>query len=331
VPSSSPSSLTEPSSGVRAAVVGAGLMGRWHARELVRAGGTLAGVMDRSADAARAISAEPALATDDLAELLALRPEVVHVCTPLDAHAEQIEAALAAGAHVLCEKPLTVDTAETERLLGRAASAGRMLVPVHQYLFQPGFERALAALPRIVPLLHADTIACSAGGEGHEDLDAVVAEILPHPLAVLERLLPDGLASLEWRADRPRAGELRATSASPSAGILVSLGGRPTRNELRLIGARGTVHVDFFHGFAVVEGDAVSRTRKITHPFVEAGATAGAAALNLAARAVRGQPAYPGLRELIAATYAAVRGGGPPPVSAAETVAVARARDTLVA
>jgi predicted dehydrogenase len=304
-------------------------MGRWHARELARAGGVLLGVMDRSADAARAVAGELAAATADLDELLALGPEVVHVCTPLDAHAEQVERALAAGAHVLCEKPLAADAAETERLLAAADAAGRLLVPVHQYLFQPGFERAVAALGRVEPVLHVDAVACSAGGEGHEDLDAVVAEITPHLLAVLERLLAGGLASLEWSVARPREGELRATSASPSAEILVSLAGRPTRNELRLIGGRGTILVDFFHGFSVVEGDAVSRAHKIAHPFVEAGATAGAAAVNLATRAVRGQPAYPGLRELIAATYEAVRSGGGPPISREETLAVAHARDAL--
>jgi predicted dehydrogenase len=322
-------SVPEPSRGVRAAVAGAGLMGRWHARELVRAGGELVGVMDLDAGAARVVAGELALATTDLDELLAAGPEVVHVCTPLDAHAEQIERALAAGAHVLCEKPLAVDAPQTERLLGVAAEAGRLLVPVHQYLFQPGFERLVAALPRVGPVLHVDTVACSAGGEGHDDLDAVVAEITPHPLAVLERLLPDGVESLSWTVARPRAGELRATSASPSASLLVSLAGRPTRNELRLIGERGTVLADFFHGFAVVEGDTVSRARKVAHPFVEAGATAGAAAVNHATRAVRQQPAYPGLRELIAALYAAVHSGGLPPVSTGETLAVARARDAL--
>ena len=118
-------------------------------------------------------------------------------------------------------------------------------------------------------------------------------------------------------------------SREPSVEILVSLGGRPTRNELRLIGEHGTVFIDFFHGFAVVEGDTVSRAHKIAHPFLEAGATAGAAAVNLANRALRSQPAYPGLRELLTATYAAIRDGGPPPVTPGETLAVARARDRL--
>jgi predicted dehydrogenase len=325
----SESSVPEPSSPVRAAVAGAGLMGRWHARELTRAGGALVGVLDRDPAAARAVAGKLAVATTDLDELLATGPDVVHVCTPLDAHAEQVERALTAGAHVLCEKPLAPDAAGTERLLGLARDAGRFLVPVHQYLFQPGFERLVAALPRVGPVLHVDTVACSAGGDGHEDLEAIVAEITPHPLAVLERLLPGGVGGLDWTVARPRPGELRGVAADPSASLLVSLGGRPTRNELRLVGERGTVFLDFFHGFAVVEGDAVSRARKISAPFVEAGATAGAAAVNLAARAARSQPAYPGLRELIAALYGALRSGGEAPIAPVETLAVARARDAL--
>ncbi len=318
------------SGAVRAGVVGAGLMGRWHARELERAGGVLVALADL--DPARARELDPARAVGDLAELLAAEPEVVHVCAPLGSHAELVERCLEAGAHVLCEKPLAPDAATTERLLASAAARGRSLCPAHQYLFQPGFARVMSSLPRLAPVLHIDTVACSAGGEGR-DAEEVVAEILPHPLAVLERLVPGGVAALEWSSARPRPGELRATAAAEGVdvGLLVSLGGRPTANELRLIGAGGTARVDFFHGYAVLERAAVSRARKVAHPLVLAATTAGAAAANLTRRAARAQPAYPGLRELIAAFYAAVRGAAHTPLSPEETLAVARARDALSA
>jgi predicted dehydrogenase len=305
---------------VRAAVVGAGLMGRWHARELQRAGGELVGIAD----------ADPARAPLGVDELLAAAPGVVHVCTPLPSHAELVERCLEAGAHVLCEKPLAEDAATTQRLLAAAAARDRHLCPTHQYLFQPGFARIARAVPRLAPILHLDIVACSAGGEGR-DADEVVAEILPHPLAVFERLVPGGVATLEWSVARPRPGELRATAAveGMDVGVLVSLGGRPTANELRVLGAGGTARADFFHGYAVIEGAGVSRARKVIHPLALAAATAGAATANLSRRAARAQPAYPGLRELIAALYAATRSEGPPPISPEETLAVALARDAL--
>lgn len=316
---------------IRAAIVGAGLMGRWHARELQRAGGELVGVADLDRGAAERLAREPGERSLDA--LLERRPDVVHVCTPPDSHAELVERSLGAGAHVLCEKPLAPDAAATERLLALAAERRLLLCPVHQYLFQSGFERTVAALPGLGPLLHADVTACSAGGEGRHsaELDEVVAENVPHALAVLERLLPGGVGELAWDVRRPRSGELRATATAGEAtvSLLVSLAGRPTANALRLTGTGGTAHLDFFHGFATIEGDGVSRARKVTHPFALAGATAACAAANLARRAARGEPAYPGLRALIALLYAAIQTGGASPIPPEEILAVARARDVL--
>jgi predicted dehydrogenase len=312
-------------------------MGRWHARELARVGGEVVAVADHDPVAAGA--AGGGLAVADVEAALARSPDVVHVCTPLDAHEEIVLRSLAAGAHVLCEKPLAPDAATTERLVSLAGERGLLLCPTHQFLFQAGFLRAARAVAGGGPLLHAEALAVSAGGEGREagELDSVVAEIVPHALAAFERLLPGGIAQSAWAVHRPRPGELRATTSvgRATASVLVSLGGRPPVNELRLIAASATATVDFFHGFAVVEGDrwagGASRAAKAARPFALAGATAGAAAANLARRAAHAQPAYPGLRELIGALYAAVRSGGPSPIRPDETLAVARARDALIA
>ena len=107
------------------------------------------------------------------------------------------------------------------------------------------------------------------------------------------------------------------------------MSGRPTTNQLEIIGERGTITVDLFHGFAVTFGGTVSRRTKVTRPFTVAASTAAAAAANLAGRAWRREPAYPGLRELLSRFYAAVRGQGPNPISPAETIAIARACERL--
>jgi hypothetical protein len=102
-------------------------------------------------------------------------------------------------------------------------------------------------------------------------------------------------------------------------------------NVLRVIGDCGSATVDLFHGFAVFHGGRVSRGRKIAQPFASAAATLGAASANLAWRARRREPAYPGLRELVRAFYLAVEGAGPAPIPAAAIVDVATARDRLLA
>ena len=72
-----------------------------------------------------------------------------------------------------------------------------------------------------------------------------------------------------------------------------------------------------------------TRAYKIVQPFVEAGRTLAAATGNLAARVARGEPAYPGLRTLVARVYAAAERGGTAPIHMGEVLAVARAVDAI--
>jgi len=313
-------------------------MGRWHAHELVRAEGVVAAVIDPDASAAGRLAsrygAVPVFA--DLAEALVRSDlDVVHVCTPTSSHVQLVRQALEGGADVLVEKPLAPDAGATEELIAAAQAAGRLLCPVHQYLFQPGFEMARRAAPDIAPWRHLETTTCSAGGAGRpqEELAAIVVDILPHALAALERLLPTGLAGANWSAVRLRDGELRAAgeAGDSTISLLVSMSGRPTRNELRLIGDGGTIELDFFHGYGFVEGGRPSRATKALRPFAISARRAGAAASNLTRRTVRWEPAYPGLRTLIERFYAASSSRGAPPIDVGETLAVASARDTLIA
>src|SRR5919198_4530725 len=50
--------------------------------------------------------------------------DVVHLTTPNHLHAEQVKATLAAGKHVVCEKPLGMDSTETAELLRLAEQSG---------------------------------------------------------------------------------------------------------------------------------------------------------------------------------------------------------------
>lgn len=320
---------------VSAAIVGAGLMGRWHARAVEQAGGVVVAVID--ADGARAVqlaATHGAVAAPTLSDAAARGAiDVVHVCTPLDTHVALARESIALGAHVLVEKPLASTAAETNDLLGLAAAHGRMICPVHQFPFQRGVRDILAALPRIAPVLHVHAIACSAGADsGSADArDRVAADILPHPLSLFAEVLDSPTAEAGWEVRKTRAGELLAMGAARGATIslVISMAGRPTNNSLRIIGAGGTAHADLFHGFAVIEAGGVSRSRKILHPFTLAGATLANAFGNLARRGVSGESAYPGLRELVARFYAAIRGDGPPPILPERTLDVARSRDVI--
>src|SRR6202162_5067435 len=110
---------------VGAAVIGTGSIGTVHVEALRRIGVQVRGVLGSSPErgAARAEALGVARAYDSLDDLLAdPAVQVVHVTSPNDLHVSQSKAALAAGRHVICEKPLAMDAAGSAELVARAAS-----------------------------------------------------------------------------------------------------------------------------------------------------------------------------------------------------------------
>ncbi len=319
----------------RVAIIGAGLMGRWHAHACRRAGGRVAAVVDLNLDAAQRLAAElggaaAAASLDSLSDEMTL--DVVHVCTPPETHAKQVYAALSRRCPVIVEKPLAPTAAITEELIAEAGRAKTWLQPVHQTVFQDGVSRALrwATDGRLRAF---DYLACSAGADALPDrADEVVADILPHPLSLLDVLRPDALDAMQWVTHRSAPGELLVTAVTGTTTVrfFISMHVRPTRHELTLFGDEGTVTADLFHGFAWRERGHASRMGKIARPFVAAVASSSAAAMNLGRRATSGEPAYPGLNTLVKRVYGALDDPARRPFSDRHTLAVARARDRIL-
>jgi predicted dehydrogenase len=319
----------------RVVIAGAGLMGQWHAHAAAHAGGQLTAILDTETAAATALarSLPGARPLASIGEAIRLA-DIVHICTPTSTHSGLARQFLDGGCHVLIEKPIAESARETEALLDRAERAGVLLCPVHQFVFQNGVRKALATLPRLGRIRHIDITICSAGAESGDDShrDRIAEEILPHPLSLLQRLLPSPVSSLDWQVSRPAPGEIRAHASARdvSVVILVSMSVRPTANRLTIFGTGGTTEVDLFHGFAVTDPGGVSRSRKITRPFTRAVRLGWSAATNLGMRALRREPAYPGLRRLVGEFYAAVAGVARTPIAPAETLAVAVALERLL-
>jgi predicted dehydrogenase len=323
---------------MRVVIVGAGVMGYWHGREARRQGAHILGVVDpdeqRAARLARTLRA-PRIAKNATELFQPGHIDAVHVCSPLDTHGALTALAINCGIHALVEKPLTESAQEAARLLGSAREHGVVLCPVHQIAFQDGVLDAAGALKGLGRLAAIDFRICSAGGAGRpeRELDAIVTEILPHPLSVLRKLWPK--APLEpqlWGLNRAREGELLISGQHANAllSVLISMHGRPPCFEMTIRGEQGTVRVDFFHGFATVHHGGASRARKLLRPFYDAGKSLSAASINLLRRGARGETAYPGLRRLIGSFYAAARGEAPSPIDPGDIMAVATAGDTML-
>lgn len=112
---------------IRAAVIGTGFIGPVHVEALRRCGVTVRGILgsspEKSAQAAAALglpvgyeSIERLLSDDQV--------DVVHITSPNRHHFEQTKLALAAGKHVLCEKPLAMTAEETRTLVQLAEQSG---------------------------------------------------------------------------------------------------------------------------------------------------------------------------------------------------------------
>ena len=120
---------------ISAAVVGTGFIGPVHVEALRRLGVRVAGIVGSSAEKSAAAAESLGLARGyrDLRELLSDRAvDVVHLTSPNRYHREQVLACLAAGKHVVCEKPLAMTSAETGALV-EAAKAHPHLVTAVNY------------------------------------------------------------------------------------------------------------------------------------------------------------------------------------------------------
>lgn len=79
---------------------------------------------------------------DDWQKMLAEHPlDLVCIATPTVMHAPMVTAAIAAGAHVLCEKPTAMDAGEARAMLDAARAAGRLHMIDHELRFNPNRAR----------------------------------------------------------------------------------------------------------------------------------------------------------------------------------------------
>jgi predicted dehydrogenase len=130
--------------GLSVGIVGCGLIGAKRAGALASQDALLA-CCDIDAPAAHRLARRHGCAVCATPqELLALDPEVVVVATVHDQLAALAERALAAGAHVLVEKPAGVSTAQVDRLIECRRAAGRLVKVGFNHRFHPAIARAVA-------------------------------------------------------------------------------------------------------------------------------------------------------------------------------------------
>lgn len=129
----------------RAGIIGSGFMGRVHAHAIRATGGQVVGIVASTPARSHAAAAEsgaerPVADADELIDADDIN--VIHVCTPNHLHESQSLAALKAGKHVVCEKPLATSVVGAAELVSAAADHGRVATVPFVYRFHPMVREA---------------------------------------------------------------------------------------------------------------------------------------------------------------------------------------------
>lgn len=131
----------------RTAIVGAGIgashvSGFMELRDLYRL--TVICDLDEEKAAAVASKAGDCAISSDLDQVIADRDvDIIDICLPPNLHCSAALKALAAGKHVICEKPLGCSLDEADQIIAAAQQAGTMVLPVFQYRYGRGFAQFL--------------------------------------------------------------------------------------------------------------------------------------------------------------------------------------------
>lgn len=185
--------------------------------------------------------------------------EAVAIATPAATHYPLIKAALEQGLHVLAEKPLTLDAAESLELCQLAATQQRQLVIDHTYLFHPAVQRGRAAIgQQLLGGLRYGYADRTHLGPIRQDVDALW-DLAIHDIAIFncwlnetpsqvqaqgtvwlqpqaEPQFPKGLSDLVW---------VRLTYPSGFQAVIHLCWSNPDKQRrLCLVGDRGTLVFD---------------------------------------------------------------------------------------
>jgi predicted dehydrogenase len=255
--------MTQQAAPLRVAAIGAGGGSVAHFAAASRTGAIeIVGVLDTDADRARAQADRYGIPRcySSLDELLAdERAACVAVLTPPDTHEALTCAALSAGRHVVCEKPLGRTVPECDRMLGAAAAADRRLLPVHNRIY----SHAVARARKLVRAgeLGSVFLAASAGVESPATIEAaawlrtdaslggVIIAQATHPLYVLRWLFGDadsvsataGPSTLAMSGEDTAALTVRFRSGA-IASLIATFAAAPGSGEhaITLFGTTGT-------------------------------------------------------------------------------------------
>jgi predicted dehydrogenase len=196
---------------IKAAVIGVGYLGRFHAQKYSQLTDQceLVGVVDGRSEVRATVSAEVRCAGfADYRELLG-KVDAVSVVTPTPSHFEIADAFLAAGAHVLVEKPITETPDQARALIARAAAARRVLQVGHLERFNAAI---LAAEPHVTSPRFMECQRLAPYKERGTDVN-VVLDLMIHDIDLVQSLARSEIVSIDAIGTPVFSGEIDIANA----------------------------------------------------------------------------------------------------------------------
>lgn len=349
--------MNSRSSPLRAAVIGCGAIAHEHLGYLGSSPRVdLAAVCDASEATASFMSGRfhaRGWSVDAASMLAEVKPEVVHVLTPPQTHAALVRMCLKAGAHVICEKPMTGSADETASLLAEARKEAKFLIESRNLLFNDVAiaidklisEERLGRVREVDVLLSLDLTAGPFGdlnlsGPGLELPGGAVHDFLPH-LAYLFLHFGGNTSSvdevagfLENRSGNARVGfdhlDALIEAGDVRGRLRIASDLAPPSFRLIVRGSERSVETDFYNPFLRIEGGANVGKRA---PLEQVGS--GLKLVRAGVRnfydKVRQHGTYHGMPRMLDAIYGSLQSGQQPPISEAEILATAHLVDKIVA
>jgi predicted dehydrogenase len=195
---------------IKAAVIGVGYLGRFHAQKYAQLPDCeLVAVVDARPDVREAVAMEVrSCGVADYRELLG-KVDAVSVVTPTPAHFEIADAFLAAGAHVLVEKPITETPEQARSLIASAAKHKRWLQVGHHERFNSAI---LAAEPHLARPRFIECQRLAPFKERGTDVN-VVLDLMIHDIDLVQSLARSEIVSIDAVGTPVFSGEIDIANA----------------------------------------------------------------------------------------------------------------------
>ena len=343
---------------LKAAVIGTGLISKEHLSFLDQSKqAQLVGVCDLSSAsaqyAAQRYHAEATYA--DYRQMLSeAKPDVVHILTPPHTHKWIAKDCLEAGAHVICEKPLTSTYEEFKELWAIAQACDRYLIEDHNYRFNSAIlaiEQMIAdgTLGEVQEVEVRMALAIRKGGAFadenlpnpiHKMPAGVIHDVLTHLVYLVLKFLPTEFDRIRAAWSNHGGGstfkydDLDAilVGGSAHARLRFSAHTLPECFDVIVRGSKGYVQTDLFQPYlrTVVRRKAGEKLSPIVNHFINGTDLMRSSVRNFSNKIMQRTP-YEGLHRLLDETYTALLNGNPPPISFEDMERTSRLIDALLA